>query len=97
MEMVMREVASSQDKEARHERERAISKAFEFVVRDPDFEHGEELSGQLSIEAKNFIVQMYEKLRDRKLSTGPGIGGADSRAIKRPGKPTGGGEDGEEQ
>ena len=96
-EMVMREVASSQDEETQREREREIAKAFEFVIRDPDFEHGEELSGCLSIEAKQFIVEMYEKLIGRNLLVGPTFVGGVSPMKRQPGEQGEGGDNGEEQ
>lgn len=96
-EMVAREVTGGQDDEVRREQERAISRAFEFVVRDPDFEHGEGLSGKLSIEAKHFIVEMYEKLRGRRLLSDPTLTGLGSPETERPGEGDEGGDDGEDR
>jgi len=45
-----------------------IEKAFQHVTSDPHFKHGTRLrDGHLSLEAKRFIVEMYEKMANRKL------------------------------
>ena len=48
--------------------DRLVENAFEFVLKDPNFETGTYLlSNELPIEAKRFIVEMYEKMTGRRL------------------------------
>jgi HTH-type transcriptional regulator, competence development regulator len=47
--------------------EERIDKLFEFVSLDPEFKYGTRLTGNLSTEAKRFIIELYEKIRDKKL------------------------------
>lgn len=50
---------------------RKVEKAFEHVQSDPTFKHGTRLKGtHVSLEAKRFIVEMYEKLTNRNLLKG---------------------------
>ena len=50
---------------------RTLEKAFEHVQSDPAFKHGTRLKGtHVSLETKRFIVEMYEKLTNRKLLKG---------------------------
>src|SRR5713226_8310999 len=45
-----------------------IERAFEHVTTDPKYHHGTRLKGSaLSLDAKRFIVEMYEKMTKRKL------------------------------
>ena len=45
-----------------------IEKAYAHVVNDPQYRHGTRLKGPgLSLEAKRFIVEIYEKATGRKL------------------------------
>lgn len=45
-----------------------IEQAFRHVISDPKYRHGTRLKGSaLSLEAKRFIVEMYEKMTGRKL------------------------------
>jgi transcriptional regulator with XRE-family HTH domain len=45
-----------------------IEQAFQHVITDPKYRHGTRLKGSaLSLEAKRFIVEMYEKMTGRKL------------------------------
>ena len=45
-----------------------IEKAFEHVTSDPTFRHGTRLKGhRMSLEAKRLIIEMYEKMTNRKL------------------------------
>jgi HTH-type transcriptional regulator, competence development regulator len=47
---------------------REIEQAFEHVISDPHYKHGTRLKGSsLSLEAKRFIIEMYEKITKRKL------------------------------
>ena len=56
-----------EDPEEQVKREK-IEKAFQHVTSDPHFKHGTRLrDGHLSLEAKRFIVEMYEKMANRKL------------------------------
>ena len=48
-----------------------VEKAFEHVSTDPNYRHGTRLKGaHLSVDAKRFIVEMYEKMTGRKLLEG---------------------------
>ena len=48
-----------------------IEQAFQHVISDPKYRHGTRLRGSaLSLEAKRFIVEMYEKMTERKLLGG---------------------------
>ena len=47
--------------------EQRIEKAFQHVTNDPRFRYGTRVQGELSLEAKRFIVEMYEKLMKTKL------------------------------
>ncbi len=45
-----------------------IERAFQHVISDPKYRHGTRLKGSaLSLEAKRFIVEMYEKMTKRNL------------------------------
>ncbi len=47
---------------------REIEQAFQHVISDPKYKSGTRLKGSsLSLEAKRFIVEMYEKITERKL------------------------------
>ena len=56
-----------EDSNEKKERER-LESAFEFVIRDPEYRQGTRLKGShLTLDAKRFIVEMYEKITGRKL------------------------------
>jgi transcriptional regulator with XRE-family HTH domain len=44
-----------------------IERAYQFVKTDPKFQFGTRVKGELSIEAKRFIVELYEAATERKL------------------------------
>jgi transcriptional regulator with XRE-family HTH domain len=45
-----------------------IEQAFQHVISDPKYRHGTRLKGStLNVEAKRFIIEMYEKMTKRKL------------------------------
>ena len=45
-----------------------IEQAYQHVISDPKYRHGTRLKGSaLSLDAKQFIVEMYEKMTGRKL------------------------------
>jgi len=47
---------------------RDVEQAFQHVISDPRYKHGTRLKGSaLSLEAKRFIVEMYETITKRKL------------------------------
>ena len=47
---------------------RDVEQAFQHVISDPKYKHGTRLKGSaLSLEAKRFIVEMYETITKRKL------------------------------
>lgn len=54
--------------EEKGSRRQKIEQAYEHVIHDPKYRHGTRLKGtELSLEAKRFIVEMYEKATRRKL------------------------------
>ena len=56
------------DAQDRRLQSQKIERAFEHVISDPKYRHGARLKGSaLSLEAKRFIVEMYEKMTGRKL------------------------------
>jgi len=44
-----------------------IDKAFTHVVNDPTFRHGSRLKGKYDLDAKRFIIEMYEQLTNKTL------------------------------
>jgi len=55
----------------RMEKKRRIERAYEHVVSDPNYSHGTRLKAtHVSLEAKRFIVEMYEKMTGRTLLEG---------------------------
>ena len=44
-----------------------IERAFQYVLADPEFRFGTRPSGPLSLEAKRFIVEMYERFTGKNL------------------------------
>ena len=44
-----------------------VEKAFQHVLRDPQFKYGTRLKGKYDLAAKQFIIEMYEKAAGRKL------------------------------
>ncbi len=57
------------DKET--EKKRLIERAYEHVLTDPSYSHGTRLkAAHLSLDAKRFIVEMYEKMTGRTLLEG---------------------------
>ena len=56
-----------EDAEEQVKREK-IEKAFQHVLTDPHYRHGTRLrGGHLNLDAKRFIVEMYEKMTGRNL------------------------------
>jgi transcriptional regulator with XRE-family HTH domain len=47
--------------------EQKIEKAFAHVISDPAFKFGTRVKGEYDLDAKRFIVEMYEKTTKRKL------------------------------
>jgi len=47
--------------------EEKIEKAFAHVISDPDFKFGTRVKGEYDLDAKRFIIEMYEKATKRKL------------------------------
>ena len=47
-----------------------VNRAFDYVMSDPRYKSGTRLSGELTIDVKRFIVEMYEKATDKKLLPG---------------------------
>lgn len=60
------------DDDFNHDEHEKIERLFEFVIRDPDFKFGTRLSGQLTTDAKKFIIELYEKATQRTLLTEEG-------------------------
>ena len=57
--------------EAEMEKKRRIERAYEHVVTDPNYSHGTRLkAAHLSLDAKRFIVEMYERATGRTLLEG---------------------------
>jgi len=44
-----------------------IERAYQFVITDPKFQFGTRVKGELGIEAKRFIVELYEAATQRRL------------------------------
>ena len=67
--VVMEDLVDLNPLEVKKEEEE-IDRLLDFVIRDPDFKFGTRLSAnEMSIEAKRFIVEMYQKATGRKLLT----------------------------
>lgn len=47
--------------------EQKIEKAFVHVLNDPGFKYGTRVKGKYDLEAKRFIIEMYEKITRKKL------------------------------
>lgn len=47
--------------------EEEIDMAFRYVVNDPRYKSGTRIKGELTVEVKRFIVEMYEKATGKKL------------------------------
>jgi HTH-type transcriptional regulator, competence development regulator len=57
-----------EDDSAEQMRRESVEKAYRHVITDPNYRHGTRLKGkQLSLDAKRFIVEMYETATGRKL------------------------------
>ena len=57
-----------EDAQDRRLQRQKIERAFDHVITDPKYRYGTRLKGSaLSLDAKRFIVEMYEKMTDRKL------------------------------
>ena len=44
-----------------------IRRAYQHAISDPEFRYGTRITGEPSLETMKFIVEMYEKLRHRRL------------------------------
>ncbi|MBD3342427.1 MAG: helix-turn-helix domain-containing protein [Candidatus Lokiarchaeota archaeon] len=44
-----------------------IERAFQKVIDDPDYEFGTRLKGELDLETKKLIIEMYQKITGKKL------------------------------
>ncbi|MFZ5801646.1 MAG: helix-turn-helix domain-containing protein [Candidatus Omnitrophota bacterium] len=53
--------------EVEETKEQKIEKAFLHVVSDPAFQYGTRLKGKYDLDAKRFIIEMYEKLTNKNL------------------------------
>lgn len=50
-----------------------IEKTFQHVINDPDFKYGTRLKGKYNLDAKLFIIEMYQKMvKERLLDSGSG-------------------------
>lgn len=47
--------------------EEKIDRLFQYVKNQPDFRFGTRLKGKYDLDTKRFIIEMYEKLRNKKL------------------------------
>ena len=71
LEEVLRVAGYLEDESQQRAGRQRIESAFEHVITDPEYRHGTRLKGSsLSLEAKRFIVEMYEKATKRKLLGG---------------------------
>lgn len=53
--------------------EQEINRAFEFVKTDPNFKFGHRISGELDMDAKKFIIELYEEATGKNLLGGKTI------------------------
>ena len=53
--------------EARDDEPQEVERAYQYVLADPKFQVGTRPSGPLSLEAKRFIVEMYERFTGKRL------------------------------
>ena len=53
--------------EARDNEPQEVERAYQYVLADPKFQVGTRPSGPLSLDAKRFIVQMYEQFTGKRL------------------------------
>ena len=53
--------------EARDDEPEEVERAYQYVLADPKFRVGTRPSGPLSLEAKRFIVQMYEQFTGKRI------------------------------
>ena len=53
--------------EARDNEPQEVERAYKYVLADPKFQVGTRPSGPLSLEAKRFIVEMYERFTGKRL------------------------------
>ena len=56
-----------EEEDIQETKEQKIEKAFLHVLSDPAFKYGTRLKGKYDLDAKRFIVEMYEKLTKKKL------------------------------
>jgi hypothetical protein len=47
-----------------------VNRAFDYVMNDPRYKSGTRLTGELTMDVKRFIVEMYEKATNKKLLPG---------------------------
>jgi hypothetical protein len=47
--------------------EAAVERAFQFLLEDPEFEHGTRLTGELDMQTKKIIIDLYEQLTGKRL------------------------------
>ena len=57
----------NEDGEPRTDESLEVERAFQYVLADPRFRFGTRLEGPLSLEAKRFIVQMYDRFTGKRL------------------------------
>ena len=55
------------DMAARDDEPQEVERAYQYVLTDPKFRVGTRPSGPLSLEAKRFIVEMYERFTGKRL------------------------------
>ena len=55
------------DVAARYDEPQEVERAYQYVLADPKFRVGTRPSGPLSLEAKRFIVEMYERFTGKRL------------------------------
>ena len=52
---------------ARDDEPQEVERAYQYVLADPKFRVGTRPSGPLSLEAKRFIVEMYERFTGKRM------------------------------
>ena len=64
---LMRSAGYLKDEDVSLSEEDEVDMAFKFVMNDPRYKSGTRIRGGLTVEVKQFIVEMYEKATGKKL------------------------------
>ncbi len=71
LETLLAEAGYLEAEAAKASIEEEVDRAFEFVRKDPSYRFGTRLPGELTLEIKRFIVEMYEKATGKRLLRRP--------------------------